>query len=423
MLLDSSSSLSRLLRMYLVSATLVTTPAYAISVDFEDFDKRDVDILVGDFSSLVKAFQKFATNENSILEQRIDQVFDRFDHSMTCAIDQTMAKAHNTLGRSIPDFKIFRSDEAEHCQNTEVLRPNVGVLDRARLEQCIVRRLLLRKTIPFEGVSAAYSGLKEFANAAYCGARGREGTAEYELSKNYFSHASIMAEVYDDISELKGCKQSSPKYLFDCTDQYYAHMTKALRNLFPLDQDHVDYENLAALREALSPPEIKKRWVFFEEAVLTLDQLNSYEALSAELRRNYDLAKLNKARRQQEYRKMVVDTISEIKKHKKTLTGDYTDLKAKYSSCNFVEANYVSSFPTSVFEPLSSSAQICTGAIQSNAYSDFVTVKQKQQCLHEAPGLISKAADYVEKMKSDCDKSIDDHGKKVEERNFRMGAY
>jgi len=423
MLLDFAARLSQFFRACAVSAVLVAPcVSAAVSVDFKDFDKRDIDILVGDFSSLVVAFQKFATDENSILEQRIDQVFDRFDHSMTCAIDQTMAKAQNTLGRSIPDFKIFRTDEVEYCQDTQVLRPNVGVLDRARLERCIVRRLLVQKPVPFEGVSSAYSGLKEYANAAYCGARGSEGTAEYELSKDYFSHASIMTEVYDDISELEGCEQSSPKKLFECTSRYYDAMVKRLKAYFPLDQKNADYAALAELREAMTPPATTRKWLFFTETILTVDQLDDYEALSAELRRNFDVAELNKAKRLREYERKVVETIAEIDKQKTVISKAYIDLRLEYSSCDFVEGKYRSSFPANVVKPLEANAQVCRKAIASGDYSDLITEEQKKWCDEEAPVLISTANSYVARMKSDCDESGRAHGRRVEERNLRQGA-
>ena len=69
-----------------------------------------------------------------------------------------------------------------------------------------------------------------------------------------------MTEVYDDISELEGCEQSSPKKLFECTSRYYDAMVKRLKAYFPLDQKNADYAALAELREAMTPPATTRKW-------------------------------------------------------------------------------------------------------------------------------------------------------------------
>lgn len=398
--------------------SLFTKAVYAIdvNVDFKDIDSEDVDILVGEFSSLVKAFEKFAVSKNSILELRINQVFSKFDDSMTCAIDQLMVKSKNAIEGGLPSFGVFREQESKACESATLKKFGTGgTLDRVIYEQCVLTEYIRNKPVSFQSVSSGYSGLKEIANAAYCQFKRNHGTEEYRYSKEIYSKAAILVSAYADISRLNGCKISDPSTLHQCTIKYYSQQISTLKSFNKNDLEHVNFDSLSVQLKGITPPQSHKRMIFWEDKVLLPDQLNKYEELISELRRNVELADLSKRRRAQMYTKMIPENKDKIRSISSHLNSSNKDLEKQHIKCGKWSAGYCYSLDWGSFNnyvaPLDGAISACSSLVTDKRYDDLVTSDDKKVCVsvaNTARARIREIISYFKKRNNDQARSAMD---------------
>ena len=283
----------------------ISNQSYGIdlNIGIDEVDSEDIDILVGSFSSLVGAFEKFATDENSILEQRIDQIFDRFDASMQCGIDQLLAKGKNSIEGSLPSFVFFRSSISKTC-NKVVLKPfgTGGTLDRTMYESCVLKEYIVSKAVSFKSVSSGYSGLKEQANAAYCQYKGSPDSADFIASKELFSNSNILTTAYAEIAEIEGCQNSDAESLYDCSEKYVFGNIEKIENHRDIDRPGFDSNTILSEFNSLIKPE-KKGIILFRNYKIDRETLISYESVITSSLRLREVVELNRKTREEMYNK------------------------------------------------------------------------------------------------------------------------
>lgn len=393
------------IRKSLFTITLLFTgnaSAINLNIDFEDVDSEDVDILVGEFSTLVKAFEAFVTDENSILEVRIDQVFSKFDQTLTCAMDQLMVKSKNTVEGSLPNFAFFRGQASKACESATLKGFGVGgTLDRVIYDHCVLREYIRSKPVAMGAVSSGYSGLKEIANAAYCQFRSSSNSEEYLRSKEVYSNASILVSVYADISRLKNCDLSNPKALYKCSKQYYQSQLEHLNNFSPNDLAHVDYEHLKYLKDSIAPPSSTKKWWFWDKQYLSADQLTQYERLIASARRYVELARLSQRRRSELYNKSVPSNAELIRTISAKLRQSNEKLGEKYLECGGRSGPYCFKLKWTEFSklisPVDSAINSCQVIVTDRRFNDLINATDKTICTTVSRKLrkrISNILDY-----------------------------
>ena len=234
-----------------------------------------------------------------------------------------------------------------------------------------------------------------------------------------------MIEVYDDLSEINGCDVSSATAQYECASRYYLSMTEQMKGFFEIDQAHINYQELDSLYEQLLPPNDKRVSAFARAKVLTLEHLDTYEKLTGELRRNYELAQLSRARRQAHHRKKVVDPVTHLVQFQAELAEGYQKLEDKYrTSCSLDTGEITSTFG-SVVQSVRNSQEVCDAAIEGKRFADFVTSAETEICISKGPEMIEHALAIETRMKKECADASAEFGKGMmwEERQRNMGAF
>ncbi len=365
----------------------LSSPAMALDINhkIDGIDAEDIDVLIGEFGSLVKAFEKFAIGENSDLKKRIDQTFNKFDDSMKCTIDLMLVKGRNTIEGSLPEFEGFRSEESKKC-NLLVLRPfgTGGSLDRAIYEGCILREFIVKKDVPMENVSSGYAGLKELANASYCQYKGNPDSEDFKRARGFFSESNILMSGYGDMSRIADCKRSTPEKLFQCTQEYQKEQRELLSNFMDVDLSHIDFNVWDSMASDLEGPISPPKYEFWKNAYISSDQLESYESVIAVSRRYVEVAKAKKKQRNDEYNKALKKVISKI-----VIAHNYL----KNSNADSMVETYMECYKTGVycydyywpkFDEYASSVlsylEECAAVYSNEHYVEFVKRADKKDC-------------------------------------------
>jgi hypothetical protein len=369
---------------------------FAIKVGIRGVDADDVDILVGSFSRLVVAFEKFAVNDNSKLDQLVDRAFNELNATIDCAIDNLMVKGKNSVERALPDIvDVLRSEQSKACKNATLMGYGAGgVLDRFRFDRCVVKELISSKPVGFDAISSAYSGLKEVAHAGYCSYRRHPPTSEErKAAKENFASASILLQAYGEVGRLEGCKVSNPEVLYECTQRYAIQQTSKLKAARTIDKENVDVDALEKSFRQMVKPSVQWRWstefpFFSRRPYLPSSTLDGYETVLAGYRRADEVVAASLELRRRQYREALGRQILVIDGAATELNLPNEALLKKFAVC-MRSRGHCSGYSWPAFDSLvarlEAASKECGRLVRvEDRFSDLVLTKDRENCAKAA---------------------------------------